>query len=137
MGVSMIKSVCGGTTELISGDVELTAAGDSVDFECNDECTVDDLLVNVTSGNANDAFAIQINYPSSDQTATIAIFTATVAPTAASPLSFFLNAAEGIGHSGTGKLWFRIPARGHLILKATALTSTAKVNMVALVRGGV
>lgn len=133
--LSMIKSVCSGSSEFFSGDVDLST-GHYIDFEFNDELTIDDILINVTSGSADDKFAVRILYPSSGQEATIATFSAVTPPTAASPLSFFLNATEGIGHAGTGKLWFRIPARGHLILVATLINTTAKANMVVLGRSG-
>ena len=135
---SMIKSGCGGVGEYLSGTVTLDDTTEYLEFEFNDEVTVDEILVNVTGGSINDEYDLQIIYPASDQVATVATFSASSAPTPSTPLQYFLNSTEGTGHSGTGKLWFYIPPRGRLRLFASSLTGTDRtVNMVALGRGGV
>ena len=135
---SMIKSGCGGVGEYLSGTVTLDDTTEYLEFEFNDEVTVDEILVNVTGGSINDEYDLQIIYPASDQVATVATFSASSAPTPSTPLQYFLNSTEGTGHSGTGKLWFYITPRGRLRLFASSLTGTDRtVNMVALGRGGV
>ena len=133
---SMIKSGCGGVGEYLSGTVTLDDTTEYLEFEFNDEVTVDEILVNVTGGSINDEYDLQIIYPASDQVATVATFSASSAPTPSTPLQYFLNSTEGTGHSGTGKLWFRIPARGRLRVQPTTLTATGSVNMVVLGRAG-
>ena len=124
--VHMIKSACGGTEEFMSGTVLFNTAGDSIIFEFNEEATIDDVLLNVTSATSGDEFNIEIWYPSSDQTAPVGDLSLS-----GTDGHFFLNSSEGVG-----KIWYRIPARGHLRVTNTTLDSTAQVNLVALGRGG-
>lgn len=128
---SFIKNVSPGlaehaTTEPTTG----LAAGEYVEFELNEEGTIDDVYGQV-SGGSEDHAQLLIKYPATNAEGIIKTISLT-----GSEDSFFLNSADG--NPGTGKLWFRVPARAKLQLRAHPdNASNMTVNsLVALIRAG-
>lgn len=128
---SLIKDVPAGlvelsTTEAITG----ISAGEYAEFELNSETTVDDMYGQV-SGAEDEHALLLIKYPATGVEGIIKTIQFTGGED-----TFFLNSADE--NSGTGKLWYRVPARAKLQIKAHPDNASAITvhSFMALCRGG-
>ena len=116
---SYIKDVSPGFGEYFSDGDDLSQ-GEYVSFEFNNEITIDDIIVTSSIELAsNDIIQIYFQYPSSGMKGVIATINASMGWT----LNYFLNSTyDSIeGHQGTGRNWYRVPARTKLFVEAISL----------------
>jgi len=115
---TVIKNIYPELAEFI-GCHTFTEVNEYIEFELNQNARIDDLNVIETAGGISNGYRMSLIYPSSGDEAIIKNGAA---------LPYFLNENEG----GTGKLWYRVPARTKFRVTCTTHTATETISITML-----
>jgi len=118
---SVIKNISHELKEYL-GRHSFTAQDEYFEMELNSQATIDDInMLEIENGTTN-AYRLGLIYPSTGDEGIVK---------SGFNMPYFLNQNEG----GSGKMWYRVPARTKLRVTCTAHTSVETVSITVLARG--